>query len=60
MENKMNPNKLNPIRPIATLAKFIGERLVGGGWSELPHPEPAEPKVPVRASITYIRTEEAA
>lgn len=45
---------LNPIRPIVELAKFVGSRLLGGGWSELPDTSTTEPVLPQRASITYI------
>lgn len=42
---------------------FVGQRLAGGGWAELPFPPQGPvrrpercPKPPVMASITYIST----
>lgn len=41
--------------------KFVVERLSGGGgWSDIPHPEPGPARPPVRASIQYFNSGEAA
>lgn len=45
---------LNPVRPIVEIAKFVGSRLLGGAWGELPDTSTTEPVLPQRASITYI------
>lgn len=37
---------------------FLVDRLLGGGWDRLPSTATREPKVPVRANITYISTGE--
>lgn len=49
--------KLDLVTKPVELVRFIGERLLGGGWSELPNTATTEPKPPVRANITYITGE---
>lgn len=49
----------NVARVAYNAGKFVVDQLTGGGWSNLPHGEPAEPRPPVRANITYYSTPEA-
>lgn len=41
--------------PIDAL-RFIGQRMLGGGWSDLPHPDAAPASPPVRARIDIIES----
>lgn len=50
------PTPIEILKAPVAIAQFIGERLLGGGWSDLPHGEPAQARRPVRANITYFTT----
>lgn len=56
------PQSIEFVKDVASIAlnigKFVAERLVGGAWSQLPHPEHPPATPPVRANVTYVRTEE--
>ena len=58
-EGSMERPKLKEVlgAPVA-IVKFIGERLLGGGWDHLPNTATREPRPPVRANITYFSTPE--
>lgn len=48
------PRPVEAVNKAVVMAKFVGERLLGGGWTGLPNTATREPKPPVRANITYL------
>lgn len=40
------------------VGKYVVDTFKGGAWAELPHGELAEPRLPVRANITYYHSED--